>query len=107
VKRSCSALGLSEKSDKDQLEERITKSGVANLLDKVDEPLLKAYCETLSLEAAPVEDMKKQVADEVMLTGMESLLNKLPESLLTAHAREMGLPSEGNQKELVERFVLI
>jgi hypothetical protein len=79
--------------------------GISPLLDKSSEDLLKAFSNTLGLEIADKEDMKKQIADEVMLTGMESFLNKLGAPVLKSSCTEMKLDIKGTKNQLVERYV--
>lgn len=108
VPDACKALGI-ESGDKSEnelrknMEDAVSKTGIVGLCDKADDSLLKKFSETLGLETAEREDMKKQIADEVMLTGMESFLNKLSLALLKAHAAEMKLTATGSKKDLVEK----
>jgi hypothetical protein len=85
------------------LEKAVIGLGITGLCDKASEDLLKKFSDTLALESAEKEDMKKQIADEVMLTGMEGFLNKLSLQLLKSYVSELGLPSTGKKKEIVER----
>lgn len=104
----CEIVGVSHESRpsseiRTDLEKAVIGLGITGLCDKASEDLLKKLSDTLALESAEKEDMKKQIADEVMLTGMEGFLNKLSLQLLKSYVSELGLPSTGKKKEIVER----
>ena len=86
--------------------EELYKIGIFNLMETVNESILKKFCHIVGLECSEKQSMIEQLIDEIILNGMELFLSQLSVILLKNHCSQLSLLTSGSKDDLVERLMV-